>query len=123
MKFIKSECLILELGKGNPVYIGGYRGWGIGNERLESSPTERDLGILADSKLNISQQCILTAQRANCTLECTGPSTATGRGEGLSCSALCCAASPPALVAGLGATTQGEHKAIREYPKESYEGG
>ena len=40
--------------------------------------------------------CALAAQRSICTLRCTRPSAATGRGEGLS-SALCCVASPTAL--------------------------
>ena len=47
---------------------------------------ERHLGILAESKLNMSQQCALGP---NQTLGCLRPSTATGREEGLS--SLCCA--------------------------------
>lgn len=59
------------------------------NERQESSIAERDLGALAGGKVNLSQQCALAANSANSTQGCTWPSTATGRREGLSRSALC----------------------------------
>lgn len=39
MKFNKSRCWILHLGRGNPAYM-----YGLGDETLERSPTERDLG-------------------------------------------------------------------------------
>ena len=73
----------------------------LGDERLNSSPMERNLEVLTDGKLYVSQQCALASKGANCALGCTRPSTATRKGEQLSCSV----ASPPALGADLGATS------------------
>lgn len=62
------------------------------DESLESSSVEGNLRVPAEDKLYGSQQSALAAQRTRGTLGYTRPSTATGRGEGLS--VLLCAVQP-----------------------------
>ncbi|KAK4823259.1 hypothetical protein QYF61_000226 [Mycteria americana] len=67
MKFNKNKFQILHLGQSNPGYT----------YKLESSPTERDLGVWVDGKLNMSQQCALAAKKSNCILGCIKHSIAS----------------------------------------------
>lgn len=67
MKFIKGKCEVLKLRKDSPMHQNM-----LGATPLGSTLSEKDLGVLLDTKLNMRQECAFVAKKANGTMACIG---------------------------------------------------
>jgi len=74
--FNKVNGKVLHMGQGNSKHKPR-----LGGEWVASSPEEKGLEVLGDQKLNMTQQCALTAKKPNHPLGCT-PSSVGRRARG-----------------------------------------
>ncbi|KFV76417.1 hypothetical protein N308_05888, partial [Struthio camelus australis] len=77
MKFNRGKCRVLHLGRNNPMHQYRLGVDLLGTDLLESSSAEKDLGVLVDNKLTMSEQCALVAKKANGILGCIRQSVAS----------------------------------------------
>ena len=76
MRFNKSKYKMLLLGQGNPRYVYRLRA-----EHMESRPVEKDLGVLVEQKVDMSQQSVLASWKADYISGCMKRWTASGERE------------------------------------------
>jgi len=70
-KFNKGKCRVLHLGRNNPMHQCRLEA-----DLLQSNSAERDLGVLVDDRLTMSQHCAVVAMNDNGILRCMKKSVA-----------------------------------------------
>jgi len=65
MRFNKVKCRVLRLGRNNRI-----RQYRLGDDLLQMSSVEKEMGVLVASRLAMSQQCALVAKNATVVLRC-----------------------------------------------------
>ena len=109
-----NKAKVLHMGQGNPRCL--YR---LGEETLEGSPVEKDFGVLIE-KLDMSQHCVVAAQKASYILGCIKRGVASREIEVIVPLFLACVR--PHLEPGpsLGPPAQGRHRALGMGPEEGH---
>ncbi|KAF4796588.1 hypothetical protein TURU_083014 [Turdus rufiventris] len=65
MKFNNAKCEVLHL-----VWRSPKNNFRLGRQWEETTPGEKDLGLLVDEKLDMTQQCVLAVKKSICILGC-----------------------------------------------------
>jgi len=73
MGFNKNKCRVLHIGRNNHI-LYQFR---LRNDLLEESSAEKEVGVLVDERLAMSQQCALVAKKVSSILGCIKRSVAS----------------------------------------------